>query len=48
VLGDNLIFPGSPEYWDHFKGSKEYKSTLYYSYLEYTTDPDALLVSIKL
>lgn len=47
VVGDNIIYPGAPEYLAYFKGNPDYDSTLYHSYLEYSNDPDAVLVSVK-
>lgn len=51
VLGDNIIYPGSPEYLEHFKTEalKDYKSILLHSFVEYTPNiKDAILVSEKL
>jgi catechol O-methyltransferase len=48
LIGDNIIYPGSPDYLAFFKESKDYDSTLYHSYLEYCNKPDAVLISIKL
>lgn len=48
VVGDNMIRPGSPDYLQHFKESKDYDSILYRSFLEYTDIPDAVLVSERL
>lgn len=48
VLGDNIIYPGPKGYLDHFKERKDYDSTLYHSFVEYSNIPDALLVSEKL
>lgn len=48
VVGDNMIYPGAPDYIQHFAGRKDFDSTMYQSYLEYTTDPDAVLVSVKI
>lgn len=42
-----MIDPGSPDYLAYFKESNEYDTTFYYTYLEYSNDPDAVLVSIK-
>ena len=33
IIGDNIICPGSPDYWQYFKDSKDYNSTLYHSYV---------------
>lgn len=48
IVADNIIYPGCPDYLNYFKESNEYRNTIYNSYLEYTTDPDAILASIKL
>ena len=48
VLGDNIIYPGPKGYLDHFKGRKDYDSTLYHSFVQYSNIPDAILVSQKL
>jgi catechol O-methyltransferase len=48
VIGDNIICPGAPEYLSYFKKSTDFKSILYHSYLEYSTRPDAVLVSLKI
>ena len=48
VLGDNIIYPGSPDYLEHFKGRNDYDSTMYHSFVEYSNVPDAILVSEKL
>jgi hypothetical protein len=48
VLGDNIIYPGSKEYLEHFKGRNDYDSTLIHSFVEYSNIPDAILVSEKL
>ena len=48
VVGDNIIYPGSPDYLQFFKERNDYESTLYHSYLEYSDRPDAVLVSLKL
>jgi hypothetical protein len=45
VIGDNIICPGSPDYLQYFKENKNFQSTLYHSYVEYTDIPDAVLVS---
>ncbi len=47
VIGDNIIYPGAPDYLDYFKmiASDKYKSILYHSFLEYSSRPDAVLVS---
>jgi catechol O-methyltransferase len=45
VIGDNMIYPGSPDYLEHMRSHSKYNSTLYYSHLEYTERPDAVLVS---
>lgn len=47
VVGDNIIYPGAPDYLAYFQKCPDYDSTLYHSYLEYTNDPDAVLVSVK-
>jgi catechol O-methyltransferase len=36
VIGDNIIFPGSPDYLGHFRLHSKYDSVLYHSYLEYS------------
>lgn len=43
-----MIDPGAPDYHSYFKESSAYKTTFYYCNLEYSTDPDGILVSIKL
>lgn len=48
VIGDNIIYPGSPEYLHHFKNDDRYNSILYHSYLEYSDQPDAVLVSERI
>ena len=48
VIGDNIIFPGSPAYHEHFKANELYDSVLYYSHLEYSNQEDAVLVSRRL
>ncbi len=48
VIGDNIIYPGSPAYLDHFKQNELYDSVLYHSYLEYSDHPDAVLVSERI
>lgn len=48
VAGDNIVCPGAPEYLEHMKNSPHYDSTLYHSYLEYSEQPDAVLVSVRL
>ena len=48
VVGDNIVYPGSPAYLAYFKESEMYDSVLYHSYLEYTDDPDAVLVSERI
>jgi catechol O-methyltransferase len=47
IVGDNIVYPGAPDYLQHFKNEKTYDSTLYHSYVEYSSTPDAVLVSIK-
>jgi catechol O-methyltransferase len=48
VLGDNIIYPGSKEYLEHFKERNDYDSTLIHSFVEYSNISDAILVSEKL
>jgi hypothetical protein len=48
VVGDNIIFPGSPDYRKHFELHSKYDSVLYHSYLEYSEMPDAVLVSRRI
>jgi catechol O-methyltransferase len=36
VFGDNIIYPGSPDYLEHLKSHSKYDSVLYHSYLEYS------------
>ena len=48
VIGDNIIFPGCPEYHQHFKTNNQYNSILYHSYLEYSDQADAVLVSERI
>lgn len=48
VVGDNIIYPGAPDYLENFRQDNNYESVLYHSYVEYSTTPDAVLVSIKL
>jgi predicted O-methyltransferase YrrM len=48
VVGDNIIYPGAPDYLKYFQESSQYDSTLYHSYLEYTNQPDAILISEKI
>ncbi len=48
VAGDNIIYPGCPDYLQYFKEEaiNRYKSVLYHSYLEYSqTMTDAVLIS---
>ena len=45
MIGDNIIYPGAPDYLQYFKESKDYESVLYHSNLEYCDDIDAVLVS---
>lgn len=33
VIGDNMIYPGSPDYLEYFKKSEDYSSTFFKSYL---------------
>jgi hypothetical protein len=33
VIGDNIIYPGSPDYLAYFRQNDSYDSTLYHSYL---------------
>jgi catechol O-methyltransferase len=33
VFGDNIIYPGSPDYLQHLQHNENYDSTLYHSYL---------------
>lgn len=47
-MGDNIIYPGSPDYLAFFKQSELYDSTLYHSFLEYSDTPDAVLVSERI
>ena len=47
VVGDNMIFPGCPEYIEHIKARADYDSVLYHSFVEYSAVPDAVLVSVK-
>lgn len=48
VMGDNIIFPGSPDYLKHFQGNDLFDSVLYHSYVEYSDIPDAILISEKI
>lgn len=45
VVADNIIFPGAPDYLQHFRNNEQFDSTLYHAYLEYCDVPDAVLVS---
>ena len=45
VVGDNMINPGAPDYLEHFKTREDYDSVLYWAHVEYTTAPDAVMVS---
>lgn len=40
-----MIYPGSPDYLEHMRNHRKYDSVLYYSYLEYSEWPDAVLIS---
>ena len=33
VLGDNIINPGSPQYWAYFKDNQDYDSILQHTYV---------------
>lgn len=33
IVADNIIYPGSPDYLEHFKKNDLYDSTLYHSYV---------------
>lgn len=33
VVGDNIIFPGSPDYLQHFQNNESFDSVLYHSYV---------------
>lgn len=48
IVADNIIYPGAPDYLQHFKNEKTYDTTMYHSYVEYSSTPDAVLVSTKL
>jgi catechol O-methyltransferase len=48
VIGDNIIYPGAPQYLEHLKSKKNYDNTLYHSFVEYSNFPDAVLISEKL
>lgn len=48
IVGDNIIYPGSPDYLAFFKQSELYDSTLYHSFVEYSDTPDAVLVSERI
>lgn len=45
VVGDNILYPGCPDYLQHLQLSNDYDSTLYHSYLEYSNYRDAVLIS---
>ena len=45
VIGDNIIYPGAPDYLQYLKESKDYDSVLYHSNIDHTDKPDAVLVS---
>mgnify|MGYP000221091708 CR=1 FL=1 len=48
VVGDNIIFPGVPDYLDFFKNSKDYDSVLYFSENYGNHKKDGVLVSVRL
>lgn len=48
VIGDNIIYPGAPDYLEWFKKNDGYKSLLEHSYDAYSDIPDAVLLSEKL
>ena len=48
IVGDNIIYPGTPDYLAFFKTTNEYDSILYHTYLEYCNTPDAVLISTKI
>jgi catechol O-methyltransferase len=48
VFGDNIVYPGSPDYVEYIKNSNNYDSTLYHSYLEYSNYPDGVLISKRI
>lgn len=48
VIGDNIIYPGAPDYLEWFKKTDRYKSLLQHSYDAYSDVPDAVLLSEKM
>lgn len=46
VMADNIIYPGAPQYLEYVQTSPRYKTVLHESKLEYSTDRDAVAVSI--
>jgi catechol O-methyltransferase len=48
IVADNIIYPGSPSYLKYFQENNQYDSILYHSYLEYTNQPDAVLMSERI
>ena len=45
MIGDNIIYPGAPDYLQYFKESKDYESVLYHSNIDHSDKADAVLVS---
>ena len=48
VVADNVIYPGAPEFLDYVRGSDEWDTEFFPSWLEYSTDiPDGLEVCVR-
>ncbi|CAF1389589.1 unnamed protein product [Didymodactylos carnosus] len=48
IVADNVIFPGVPDYLQYVRNNPNYKSKLYESFVEYSTDiRDGVEVSVR-
>lgn len=45
VIGDNLVFPGCPEYFEYMKGNGHYDTKYFESFVEYTEFKDTFGIS---
>ncbi|KAI8048077.1 hypothetical protein BDF22DRAFT_747037 [Syncephalis plumigaleata] len=49
IVGDNILYPGAPDYYDYVKNSPNYSTVLHDSNLEYREEvEDAVAISVRL
>jgi len=48
VVGDNMIYPGAPDYLEYVQSSPRYSTVLHQTTLEYSEEKDAVAVSTVL